>query len=523
MSEIPDDNADTLRPPITGTSRGEPALEPAKGKPPRLAPFYPDLTWLFMVIAGGITSALIIQHPGLDYCPNDASRWTTVYMLVEHGTYEYKLDHGAKFREGEKFRRDADVSSLTPQEIEQQIQDEKLIRITDGPLTKYYRPTVSGQSGELIYFPLFPTIDMVKRGDKYYSSKPPLLPTILAGVAWCVERVAQVDFRTNPWVVIRATLIITQVLPLMLFIWLVGRYARRVTDSPWAHSATVAVAALGTYLTPWTVTLNNHVLAAFTGMIALYALTRIWYDGSRSWRHFVLAGFFATLTAALELPAAALAAAVLLGLFFMSPRRTLAYALLPALIPVVAFFITNHAATGHYKIMYAEFGQPGGGYDYVGSYWRNPKGLDALHEPAPVYLMNITVGHHGFFSLMPILAIAFLGMGAQLAYRSYSRPLLALFVPVATGVVICFYTFKTIESKNYGGTAQGPRWLFWLIPLWITMLAPGLHLMSKSRVSRAICYVLLLASALSVGFAYRQPWGASWFHLLMRACGKIDY
>jgi hypothetical protein len=114
-------------------------------------------------------------------------------------------------------------------------------------------------------------------------------------------------------------------------------------------------------------------------------------------------------------------------------------------------------------------------------------------------------------------------MGAQLSFRSHTRPLLAFFVLAATAIVVCFYTFVTSESKNYGGAPQGPRWLFWLIPLWLAMLPPGVALLSRSWITRPILYILLAVSVFSAGFALRQPWGTSWAHLLFRQFEWINY
>ncbi len=496
--------------PGTGPGPVGPASQPM----PRPSP-WPDLTWLFLVLAGGLAGGLTLAG-GMPFTVNDASRWNTVYYLVEHGTYRYKLNHGAAWKDYRSY----DVDPQTVPEAERG----SLIAITDDGITKYYRPTGSPpRVGDLLYFPVFPTIDMVKLGDNYYSSKPPLLPTILAGIAWTAEKATGFDFRTKPWAIIRMTLLVAQVLPLLIFIWVVGRYVRGVTALGWVHAFCMAAAALGTYLTPWVVTLNNHVIAAFTAMFAIHAAVRIWYDDCRSWYWFVLAGFFGALTAAIELPAALLAAGILLALMVRDAKRTLMFAVGPALAPVIAFLLTNYLATGQWTPVYAEFGKPGGGYDYPGSYWNNPVGMDALREPNHVYLMHVLVGHHGFFLLTPILVLSLLGIFSQLSRRTGTRPLLGLFVLAATAIVVCFYTFYTSESKNYGGTAQGPRWLFWLIPLWLTMLPPGVELLSRWRVARGVCYVLLLISALSAGFALRQPWSASWAHLLFHELGWISY
>src|SRR5690606_6209118 len=122
-------------------------------------------------------------------------------------------------------------------------------------------------------------------------------PTILAGIVWIVQKISGQTFSENPWLMMRTTLIIAQVIPLMAFVWIVGRYVRGMTDSPYVHGFCVAVAAFATYLTPWALTLNNHVIAAFSAMFALYYVTQIWYGGRTGWHLYAGAAFFAAFAA----------------------------------------------------------------------------------------------------------------------------------------------------------------------------------------------------------------------------------
>lgn len=557
-----------------------------------------NLTGLFVVLGGGIVIGTLLQQPNPSYCPNDASRWNTVYYLVQHGTYEYLPDHGAWWNTKQK-----------------------------GPFMDRLP---------------FWTIDMVaKKGPDgtyhYYSSKPPLLPTIAAGIVLGIEKTSDllkpvlapallavtgekglvasvaraepgtygasdpaqgdswIDFRIHRWFVMRATLILLQAVPFMIFIWVLARYMREATDSIYTRYFCVAVAALGTYLMPYSITFNNHVIGAFTALFAIYAALRVWYDGRREWYWFALAGFFASLTATMELPAASLLAAVLLGLLIKDWKQTLAFALLPAVIPVAGLLYTNYEALGTFWPAYADFGKPGGLYDYPDSYWMPlpTSGMDGLAEPKRVYLLHLLIGHHGFFLLTPILLVALVGAGRHLRQaglrvaflvslgllaaaalviadvktggaiaerldatvaflrperpfhlpRGYMllaplgllllvnlgmylheparpRPMLALLVLAMSAVVIGFYT---VTSNNYGGGAQGARWLFWLIPFWLLLLPAGIEWMSRWRGGRAACYSLLGISVITVAFALRQPWSVSWAHLLFRHMGWIQY
>ena len=92
--------------------------ERRRGSSTRRSGSGPDLTWVFALVAGGLVIGLILQWPGLDYSVNDASRWNTIYMLVSAGRMSTSSITGRQFREGEKFRRDVDVSGLSPEEVQ---------------------------------------------------------------------------------------------------------------------------------------------------------------------------------------------------------------------------------------------------------------------------------------------------------------------------------------------------------------------------------------------------------------------
>ena len=51
---------------------------------------------------------------------------------------------------------------------------------------------------------------------------------------------------------------------------------------------------------------------------------------------------------------------------------------------------------------------------------------------------------------------------------------LAYLTTVLTIVVLAFYTWNP-KARNYGGSTQGLRWLFWMIPLWLLLLPKGVE------------------------------------------------
>lgn len=450
--------------------------EPALVRPRSLV----DLSPLMILITAVLIVGTILHRQQLMYSPNDSSRWNTVYYLAQHGTYEY-------------------------------------LPVTD--VKWAHRGTKPGEPIPLWDTPVLWTIDMIRVDGKMYSSKPPLLPTVLAGIAWTIGKTTGQTFHENPWFIERSILILAQVVPFVIMLLLLRRHVFRATESAFARHFAIAVACFGTLLTPWLVALNNHVIAAATGMIALDAAIRIWYENRREWYWFAIAGFFAAFTACIELPAGLLAVVLFVALLVKDHKRTLIAGLIPALIPTAAALYTNHIVTGQLMPAYESWNEPGGFYDYPDSYWNKRSGIDALDEPKHVYLAHMLVGHDGFFSLTPVLLVALAGITIELCRRS-DRALLAGVTLAMTATVIVVYVVKT---NNYGGGCQGFRWLFWILPMWLLFLPAGVEWFARHAVGRYALYALFVISVFSAGFALDNPFTQNWLRLLMNKAGIINY
>ena len=69
-------------------------------------------------------------------------------------------------------------------------------------------------------------------------------------------------------------LLTINVLPLVLCLWLLSRLAERYGATDWGRLFVVAAGCFGTLVTPFLITFNNHTVAAFGALIALYAALR---------------------------------------------------------------------------------------------------------------------------------------------------------------------------------------------------------------------------------------------------------
>ncbi|HTU27527.1 MAG TPA: hypothetical protein VMF30_19110 [Pirellulales bacterium] len=403
---------------------------------------------------------------------NDRSRWATARALVEHGTYA----------------------------IDDVIQE-----------------------------PNWDTIDMVKHvgrdGQEHlYSSKPPLLATILAGPYWLINRLTGATLGDHPYLIGRGMLLLFSVVPLVVLFYVISLFAERFGTTDWGRIFMVCAATGGTFLTTFAVSINNHVIAAASAAIALWAYVCIVHDGRREPWRFALCGFFAAFTAANELPALAFLVLVAVALIVKAPKPTLLAFLPAALLVVAAHFTTNYLAHGDLREPYAHWDD---WYFYSfevhgktkDSYWKNPQGIDRGEPSVATYALHTLVGHHGIFSLTPIWLLSVVGSGIWFTRRD--RRDLALGITVLSLVVYGFYLSQATIHRNYGGMTSGLRWMFWFAPLWLVALLPAADWSSATRLRRGVALLLLGLSVLSVTYPTWNPWTQPWILNLLLDYGWV--
>ena len=433
-----------------------------------------------------------LQRPFLS--ANDRSRWCTIRALVDDGTYA----------------------------IDQIVTNPK----------EYSR---------------WQTIDMVKHdrsGEPHlYSSKPTLLPTLLAGEYWILRACTGWTLAKQPFQVVRTMLLCTNLTGMALLFVLLAVVLEKIGLSDWGRLLVMATATFGTFLTTFSVALNNHLIAAVCVMVALYAATAIWYENRRQGWWFAMAGFFACLAAAVEFPAGLLLIVLGLALLWKTPRLTLCFGVPAALLVVAAAVGTNYLAHRTLLPPYAyraagEDWQTGNWYDYsytVGevsktSYWKtNAQSLQARSvvdrgEPSwSRYAWHCLLGHHGFFSLTPIWLLSVVGMLMMVA--GCTEPSLRAagwLVGLVSLVCFAFYLAQSPELRNYGGMTSGFRWFFWLIPLWLLAMIPAADWTAGRRGWQILASILLAVSALSASYPSWNPWTQPWLARWLDHLGWIQ-
>jgi hypothetical protein len=186
-----------------------------------------------------------------------------------------------------------------------------------------------------------------------YSSKPTLFPTLVSYKYRVVKWLTGWSLADNPVPVSRILLLLTNAVPWGIYLWFFAKFVNSIPVRDWARYYLLACAGFGTFLSTFSNSLNNHLPAAISVMIALYFLSQIWRRANDRWWAFACVGLFSTLAFAFELPAAAFAAAAAVICFIRSPKSTLVAAGPACLLVLAGIVGTNYVAHGDWRPAYA--------------------------------------------------------------------------------------------------------------------------------------------------------------------------
>ncbi len=153
-------------------------------------------------------------------------------------------------------------------------------------------------------------------------------------------------------------------------------------------------------------------------------------------------------------------------------------------------------------------------YDYPGSYWTKPRpGVDAGEPSRLWYAFQITLGHHGLFSLTPVWCLVPVGLWLWLQ-RESSRNTKLLATGIASVALVClaFYLTRPLIDRNYGGVSCCFRWLLWMAPLWIWAATPAIAWLQTRRWGEMLLLILLAFSVFSVATSLDNPWQHPWIY-----------
>jgi hypothetical protein len=285
-----------------------------------------DIYWMIALVALSIATGRIAVFHGKSGdtafgSANDRSRWCTVASLVEHRTYAI----------------DAQIA-------------------IEGPNPKNRRP--------------WDTIDKVRHvgsdgKQHYYSSKPPLFPTLVAGVYGIVRIASGLTMTDQPVYVTRMVLALVNIPLLAIFFYCTIASVERLCRSEWARIVAALATCFGTMLLPFGLSLNNHLPAAAATALVMWVFIKTSENRTNAvdnvviplpayW--FALAGLAAAFAVANELPALSMFV-LWLALFWFADRKSTIPFLAGAAVVALAFFGTNWIAHQSLRPPYAHRGE----------------------------------------------------------------------------------------------------------------------------------------------------------------------
>ncbi|HVZ32071.1 MAG TPA: hypothetical protein VG963_06590, partial [Polyangiaceae bacterium] len=300
------------------------------------------------------------------------------------------------------------------------------------------------------------TIDKYMAGGHYISSKPPTLPTLAAGVYWVYEQLTGKTIARAEGPIVRLTSLFTGGLGHLIFLIYFYRLCVLLLRRDVATVACMAGACFGYLGIAYATRINELSTAAALGICGLYYACAIRHGHAQRPWHWVIAGLVLGLLPAIDLPGLAISG--LIGMYLLAHdwRKTLIW-FVPALLPgLVTHLALTYAISGSLKPFYFNSDLKAfKGFAFHG----NAGGIDAVYEQKATYAFNVLLGHHGVFSMTPLLAFGLWELVSCLRRRRLLRESL-----VCAGAVAAFFTFFIWRTHNYGGWCVGMRWLVPVMP-----------------------------------------------------------
>ena len=221
---------------------------------------------LIMVCGGTLVGRICSLQPTLSnrnspfFSANDRSRWATIRALGDDGIYE--------------------IDSLV-------MQNEKYAGRDVRPWDTIDKVAHRGQDGVI----------------HYYSSKPTLLPTLLSVQYSMWKVVTGWNLEDHRFPMAKLILIFSNVLPFMLYLALIATLVHRFSQTTFTACVVILVAGLGTFLSTFAISLNNHLPAAIAVSTVIFCGIQVKDQQARGLGWYVVAGLASAFAVSNELPA----------------------------------------------------------------------------------------------------------------------------------------------------------------------------------------------------------------------------
>lgn len=329
------------------------------------------------------------------------------------------------------------------------------------------------------------TVDRVEIGGHVYSNKPPVLALAGAGAYAVLKRLTGWTFRTDEAHVVRALVLILVGLPTA---WLVSRFYSALGwhrgISPRVRWLTTVALAWGTILTSFSVTLNNHTVAAALLFAALV-------DACRA--RPVRAGLWAGLTVCVDVVPGMIFVPVVLWIVRDLTGRDGVVRSVTALASCAVLFLTADLVTVG-SLLPPKLVP--GGVDHSSRFASSVGGV--LLPERWTYPLECLFGGHGFFSVSPVLLFGAVGLVVASLRPTVLRQRWCRQIAAATAVTVLGHI---VLVGSYGGWSYGFRYLIPVIPV-LLFFAPVVVTGWKTKLFEVVLVVSFVFALLGT----YHPW-----------------
>ena len=347
----------------------------------------------------------------------------------------------------------------------------------------------------------FETIDQVYVDGRFLSSKPPVLPTLMAGEYWVLYHVFGYDIRDEEEsrVVIKILTLTFMGLPFIVYLLLLRTALNWYIKDGAVRLVMLIAGAFCNHAMGMAITVNNHVPAGATLFAAGFLCLGLVYEKiPRRPLWFVVAGLLIATASILEFWCLLFVPFFLVYLVSRTGWRSLGWCVLGVLPMAVLHLALTYGTLGTFlpAYLYPEW------YKYPGSYWLEPLKTDALREPKYTYFFNMMFGFRGEFSHYPMLLVS--ALAVILAWRDREFPLRSEVLGVGSAVLFSI-AINCAATNNYGGCSPAFRGFIHFSPLFLSIGALSLDRI-RHKWQWIVVAVLLAASAASMVQCVNRPW-----------------
>jgi hypothetical protein len=351
--------------------------------------------------------------------------------------------------------------------------------------------------------------DMVynRRDGHLYSSKPPVLTLILAGVLEGFE-VLGAEFSFTGRAADRPTFLLTWLVIGSMSALAFYAFRRRVarTLGGTEGDAATLLALGGTLFLSYSVTMNHHTFTATLILLSFFLLGMAGGEEEPPPSRFCLAGLLMGLAAVVDVGHGFIFSVAFASYIAFHRRSWRSLLLFGAggMAPLALHSAVQYSVWG--SILPVQMIE--GTKDYAASYWDSPIGPDTWDIPRYRYWLLTLFSTRGLFVLSPVLLLG----AAELA-RDVGRGLrgedveagyAALSVGFGIAFLLAYYGF--VAPTNFGGSCFGMRWYIGFMPLLGFYAARFYAAHRGSPRHRGLFYALGLISVAYALIGMQEPW-----------------